>query len=92
MLPSYVYAGGSPTVRSDPLGLIVPGDPDPTDEILIAAGLKKLYDLYKNAKRAKSALELKKHIDNFRKAINELKRLKDLLNACGVVPLAVEVR
>ena len=37
----YEYAQSKPIDFADPFGLIIPGDPDPTDEIIIAMLLKK---------------------------------------------------
>jgi RHS repeat-associated protein len=71
----YGYVGANPLRYSDQFGLIVPGDPDPSDEILIAMGLKRLYDLYKGAKGAKSAAELAKHLQKLNKAKDELRDL-----------------
>lgn len=72
----YAYVLNNPVRWNDPEGLIIPGDPDPTDEILIIIACKRLYDLYKASKGAKRAVELAKHLKKMRDANKSLADLK----------------
>jgi len=82
----YSFVRNNSVNAIDIQGLVLPGDPDPTDEIALVISLSKtchkLYKAYKAAKGAKRAAELARHLQRLKKAKDELKCLKDQLAKC----------